>query len=324
MDAVRQGYLINASQELECDSVPRPVDWDTYYWAPVPSKHVYPLPRSLSRRIPLDVFYNVFSHLYTETERSSVALVCREWYRCSGHIRYPDLCIRDREGLIILRDLCLNRDARVRQRLSRTTTLRIHQRYGDVRFCDSVPLVLGACMPDVRNLVFEGCIRPSMHLTFTRGLRLFRNLRSLEIVDFVLASFGQLRRIILASPQLDTLVLRDGKYALPVRPQASALSLAPSERPQTHVSVPHLQRLELCHLDIGLLAALVDWFVTVHPPCCQHVTYLTITEVTGGAHLLTRLLQVIGPSLEHISLAGMPGRSTSSLSTVPLPSLKVC
>jgi len=161
-------------------------------------------------------------------------------------------------------------------------------------------------MPGMRHFVFQGpgCIRPSMHPTFTRGLRLFRNLRSLEIVDFVLANFGELRRIILASPQLDTLVLRDGKCALPVRP-----SLAPSERPQTLVSVPHLRRLELCHLDIGLLAALIDWFVTVHPPCCQHVTDLVITEVAGqGAKLVTRFLQVIGPSLEHISLAGMPGR----------------
>ncbi|KAH9915486.1 uncharacterized protein B0H18DRAFT_1215499 [Fomitopsis serialis] len=212
------------------------IDWDAYYWTPVPSKHVYPLPRSLSRRIPLDVLYNIFPHLDSETDRSSVALVCRE----GSH-------------------LYLKRDARVMQRLNRTTTLRIHQRYGDEPFCDS------------------GCIRPSMHPTFTRGLRLFRNLRSLEIVDFVLASFGQLRRIILASPQLDSLVLRDGKYALPECPPA--LSLAPPERLQTHVSVPRLRRLELCHLDIRLLAALVDWFVTAHPPC-QHVTDLTITEVS--------------------------------------------
>jgi len=131
MDAVRQYHPVIENQELDIDlSMSQPVDWDAYYWAPVPSKHVYPLPRSLSRRIPLDVLYSILPHLDSEMDRSSVALVCRDWYRCSGHIHYPDLCIRDREGLMILRNQCLKRDARVVQRLNHTTTLRIHQRYG--------------------------------------------------------------------------------------------------------------------------------------------------------------------------------------------------
>jgi len=204
------------------------VDWDLYYWAPIPSRYIlFPLPRRLSVRISLDVLYNIVHNLDSEVDRSSVALVCRDWYGHFAHIRYPDLCIRSRRGLNLLLDTS-HASVRMKRRLDNTTTLRIHQHDGDSKasYYDAVPLTLASRMPAVRSLIFHGCIRAHMHSSFARSLHLFRHIHSLELSSFTLANFGELRRIIVACPRLDTLILRDGKCAAS-RPRSPRLSHNP-------------------------------------------------------------------------------------------------
>ncbi|TFY57451.1 hypothetical protein EVJ58_g7007 [Rhodofomes roseus] len=277
-------------------------DWDAYYWAPVPSKHIpFPLPLSLSTRITLDILYYVLENLDSEMDRSSITLVCKEWYRCFGSIRYSDLCIRDREGLHSLLAQYA-RCERVRRRFRSTTTLRIQQRDGSLEsFCDTVPLVLGTCMPAVRSLTFHECIRPSMHPTFAKGLRLFKFIRCLELSTFILGNLGDLYRMLIGFPLLEALILRDGRY----RSSYPARRATPFRTPSQYVHLPKLRRLELRHLDTSLFVSLVDWLA--HTACSKHITHLAISEFAGvGAQLSNRLLEAIGPSLKQLSLVGIP------------------
>ncbi|KZT69542.1 hypothetical protein DAEQUDRAFT_811314 [Daedalea quercina L-15889] len=281
------------------------VDWDAYYFAPNPSHILFPLPPSLSIRVPFDVLTHVIAFLDSEADRSTVALVCKDWYRWLGHHRYPDLCIRSRETVNALLGLYL-RSERVQRRLKHTKTLKCESgRDVKWRQVAGIPLqVLATYMPAVRRFVFRGYagdgLWSEMHVPgFAKVLRSFRSLHNLELSGFLLDNFYQLARIILACPSLETLILRDGELINSYLPRALA-----EARP---TRIPHLRRLELCHLELDLLSELVDSLVERRVACCDNVTDLTITEIAGvAAELLTRLLRVIGPSLQRLTLARMP------------------
>ncbi|KAH9915482.1 uncharacterized protein B0H18DRAFT_1124873 [Fomitopsis serialis] len=293
------------------------VDWDLYYWAPIPSRYIlFPLPRRLSERVSLDVLYNIVDNLDSEVDRSSVALVCRDWYEHFGYIRYPDLCIRSRRGLNLLLDTSLA-SGRMKRRLDNTTTLRIHQDDGDSKasYYDAVPLTLATRMPAVRSLVFHGCIRPHMHSSFARNLHLFRHILSLELSSFALESFGELRRIIVACPRLHTLILRDGKCVASRPPSPTTLA----QSMQRQKCTLQLRRLELRRLDFILSAALVAWLVMAGPVCCEGITDLAVTEVTGPvSQMWIQLLQAIGPSLETLQLVCARGRGCTTVDELAL------
>ncbi|KAH9833464.1 uncharacterized protein C8Q71DRAFT_184472 [Rhodofomes roseus] len=266
-----------------------------------------PLPESLSRRIPLDIWYNVLQGIDSETDQVSTMLACRDWYQCFVHSDHcPALCIQDRKSLLHARTQ-YKQDGNIKQRLNLTTTLRIHPRDGDSKaFCDIVPVVLADCLPALRTLVLHGCIRPAMYPTFPRSLRSFSGLRRLKISDFILVSPGQLCRILVACPQLETLVLRNGRCTSAVPPSPTSHPAATSQ-----TDMPQLQKLELCQLNRHLLAALVPWFTVVHPSFCTHVTDLSISSDISGkvAQLLTQLLRAIGRRLKRLTLVRTRARA---------------
>ncbi|KZT65407.1 hypothetical protein DAEQUDRAFT_527587 [Daedalea quercina L-15889] len=281
-----------------------------------PSSSPSPLSLSLSKRIPLDVIDSVMENVFSEANRLSIALVCKDWYTLSTQHHYPDITICSRKSCNRLLDLHAHHNGQVRRRLSDATILRIHWPKVDAEpFCDAIPLLFGPRMPGVNTLIFENCIHPPMHPTFTRGLRSsFQGIRVLAIVNFSLVNFGELRDIVLACPQADTLILRHGGCK-----RLGVRLLAPRSRTRG----PQLRRLELCHLEASLFKALVNWFRR-HTECCDHITDLSITDVTGSSVLESRrLLRVIGDSLKRLSLVDMQeplnisGGSTITLAVNP-------
>ncbi|KZT67244.1 hypothetical protein DAEQUDRAFT_729279 [Daedalea quercina L-15889] len=224
---------------------------------------VPPLPRS--PRIPLDIMYNIIENILFDHDRLPIALVCRDWYECFTAYCPPDLSIYSRRSLNSLLAQCKQGNEYARQRLERTTSLRIYQRDDDDdRYCAAVPLVLAPRMPAVRTLIFFGSIRPPVHPTFTRSLRQFSDLRGLEISRFTVFSFAELRDMILSFPQLNSLILRGGKCIQPNTPAIHNSNIFPTMR-APRVRCPQLQQAELRHLDFGLLSPLLDWLASSYP-----------------------------------------------------------
>lgn len=270
---------------------------------------------SYARHIPLDVWYTVILNLVAEADRSAILLVCRDWYHCFCDHRWPDLSIRSGESLRKICDARLG-NARLQRRLQYTTMLRVHQRNDSSAFTyNTLFIVLGPHLPALRDIVFDGCIRPPINPWFVSGLKLCGGgIRSLTMSNFIILNISELEQIVLACPHLEALHLRHGSYPSSVTP--------PSHRPLHHqylrrTTKPKLHTLELCCIQQRLFQALIGWFSTELSSSCRTITELTLSEVCGArGSLATQLLNIIGPSLRHLSIArkGPCARGTRHIS----------
>ncbi|KAH9912578.1 uncharacterized protein B0H18DRAFT_242198 [Fomitopsis serialis] len=146
----------------------------------------------------------------SQASLGTCAQVCQAWHQASVGLLYQKITIASRTAFDALVDFA-SKDARASERLVETSLLRIggHPRHRDAPV-HVIPVVFARMMPGVRTLVFYLSQQRLLHSTFFRTLHLFRAVTTLELFSFVLDSFGELRSIICAFPQLSCLKLAVG------------------------------------------------------------------------------------------------------------------
>ena len=285
------------------------VDWHNYYqwgwdtiwdFSPPRSRYaLFPLPKSLSNRIPVEVVEAVIDHIDWQTLLCTCALVCRSWYYRSTTKLYKSIDITSRIDFERL-SAAAYQSHRVRERLALT-------RHIDIRSsAHAFPLVFGQMLPSLESLVLgEGCISPPILPGFFFALSQLAHVTSLTMFGFELFNFPELRKIISRFPHLTKLSIIDVSYKhLPAnRPTAGTV-----ERPPAPPSTMRLRELVIKGAWAAILRELLDWLISGGTPC-ELVSRLTVYGSIGeGTHQLQQLLSATGASLKdcQLDLRGQP------------------
>ncbi|EPS97234.1 hypothetical protein FOMPIDRAFT_1128948 [Fomitopsis schrenkii] len=273
------------------------IDWHNYYqwgwdtiwdFSPPRSRYdLFPLPKSLSSRIPIEVVEAVIDYIEWQSLLCTCALVCRSWYYRSTMKLYRRIAITSRIDFDRL-STSARQSQRVRDRLALT-------RHIDIRSsAQAFPLVFGKLLPRLETLELgEACMTPPIHRSFFLALSQLASITSLTMFGLELFNFIELRNIISRFPLLTKLSIIDVSCKHVPADRITANTVRPST-PQSNM---RLRELVIRGAWAATLREIIDW-LTANSPTCELVSRLTVRGTVGeGTRHFQQLLQVSGRSL---------------------------
>ncbi|KAI0727107.1 hypothetical protein C8Q72DRAFT_475761 [Fomitopsis betulina] len=274
---------------------PDGIDWNEYYWGyrldasgsnrSERRNIVRPLPRSITDRIPLELFEHILDFLLWETkDLYNCALVCRAWRHHSQCLLYAHVAIEHRAAYDALgRSLRNGRSGY----LARASTLYIQGSQTQ----STIPLVSGRYMCSLRCLTCYSCIMPPYHSSLPLAFSGFSVLIHLTLRHFQLNSFTDLRSIICSLKSLRDLNLTHGSLLARARATDSS-HFSPFKAPQ-------LTQVTLGDLQDTLFSDLAQWFVSTEICCGCTILSLLVRDESQRPSTET-ILQKLGPSLDFL------------------------
>lgn len=185
-------------------------NWNDYHWGYSDEMRVHrrniirPLSRAITDRIPVELVENFLGFLCDIRDLFNCALVCRAWQPRSRVLLYTRIDSRSRRLYESLPRLSLQ-CPQTRSSLALTHVLCLSQAENDsishpaqVNYYQTLPLVLGGSMPNLRSLVFRNCLYPPYHSSFVALIEVVH----LSLYDFKVSSCMDLLRIVLSLPKL--------------------------------------------------------------------------------------------------------------------------
>ncbi|KAI0727693.1 hypothetical protein C8Q72DRAFT_434549 [Fomitopsis betulina] len=278
---------------------PGGIDWNYYYWGydylggnrTERRTIVRPLPRSITDRIPLELFEHILRSLQYETEDLyNCALVCRAWHHLSQILLYSRVVIGGRAAYDAVTQ-CSLQNGWSRKYLTRAHTLYIAPDRQLGRYGLSIPPVLGRRMRSLKCLEYFGGIQPPYHSSFIHSFSGFSALIHLTLENFTLNSFSDLRSIICGLKNLRELDLVHGRLI----PSSRDTNLSSGFPP---VKAPHLSKVTLDALQDILFSKLAQWMASTDL-CygCTSLSLWVINQQEGRA-----IVQKLGSSLTSLGL----------------------
>ena len=206
-------------------------------------------------------------------------------------------CKRTRDALAITHTLCF---------ASNEDSTSIPDNY-----YQTLPLVLGGSLPNIRSLTFRNCLSPPYHSSFITFVTRFSGLAYLGLYMFKVSSSTDLLRMILSLPKLRELRLVQGRVASEIHPPFGPLPILASGR-----STPRLDRLHLSALHPALLIPLTDWLVSFG--ACKDLSLLCLGQLEDIESKMPAkaIVQALSPSLTALCYASPPIQNTK-VSTTP-------
>ncbi|KZT71047.1 hypothetical protein DAEQUDRAFT_724806 [Daedalea quercina L-15889] len=270
------------------------VDWHNYYqWGwntlwdfPHPQSRygLFPLPVSLSSRIPVEIIEAVIESIDWQSLLCACTLVCRSWHHRSTRALYRSVTINGRAGFQRLSH-CAHRYPGVRERLALTREVDIRDS------AQAFPLVFGRMLPNLRRLVFaERCMPLPIHRSFFLSLPQLSSVTALTLFALEFYNFAELQRILCKLPRLRILSLLDVELRHARSTMVQSAKLAPPEGIRLHA-------LEVRDVRDWTLNELLDW-LAINGATCGLVSELTVYGLSQvNVHRINRLLRLAGASL---------------------------
>ena len=283
---------------------PDDIDWNDYYWG-YNWNHgnrnerkiiVRPLPLTITTRISPKLYERILQFfLWERRDLYNCALVCRAWYRQSQLLLCSHVVIKDSAAYNSVVQYALQ-EARSGEYLANTSWLTLSSSASDDEqksYWSEVPLVLGKAMHTVKCLQCFGVLRPSYHSSFTALHSAFSSLIHLELRDFQLNSFSELRIMICSLQNLRELYLLGGGLV------SSATKTDSLSEPPL-INAPRIREAILAQLDHILLCELAHWMISTE--VCQNCTglHLNVRNPEEGRQA-GLLLRALGSSLNTVS-----------------------
>lgn len=321
---------------------PDGIDWNDYYWGHN-ARHgqrrnkqrtiVRPLPRSITIRIPLEVFVRVMTilqydgpipvlyrcalvhrdwahHALRMLYSSRVLIHCRAGFealvrsasRGALSYRYPchtrSLYLIDRGELSFLARRSSRAQGSNSQDMSPPSQVNAARSLSAARYTHTIPLRLSRLFPNLECLHISN-IQPPYPRHFVEFMPRFTHLVHLALGSFTFQCFGDLRRIICGLPKLRRLdILSEAKLAT-----SAASPVALNETP--NCSYPRIFELQLVHVDQNLLSPLAAWIAAAE--VCEEIAHLSLfarawnfntpESLTAGKSSIAELFQRRGDSI---------------------------
>ncbi|TFY61622.1 hypothetical protein EVJ58_g4396 [Rhodofomes roseus] len=261
------------------------------------------LPTALTDRIPTEIYEIVIDSMDAGPMLAAAALVCTAWYPRAMYNLYHAIELRDRTSFTLLSKQ-YRTSPRVRKWLATTRELYAADRHNQIHdpspqskrtergYFHVFPLTIGHVMYGLQNLTIKNFNSGTMPLTAFAALSRISSLKSLTLAYCMFSNISQLRRIICAFPQLQSLRLGD---IFMVQRYAASTAGVDSTHPQSDV---RLQNLAIGLNDTGASGTVIDWMLA--SGICTSLRRLSVWSVDPDGYVMEhvdRLLAATGPSI---------------------------